>query len=113
MSKKGTGGGSVFRRWAREVSDRFSGGPENRTQLIQLLREAKKHNLLDAEALSMIEGVLQVSELRVRDIMIPRANMVVIDRDDPIEKFLPIVIESAHSRFPVIGDDRKIGRAHV
>ena len=106
MSKKGTGGGSVFRRWAREVSDRFSGGPENRTQLIQLLREAKKHNLLDAEALSMIEGVLQVSELRVRDIMIPRANMVVIDRDDPIEKFLPIVIESAHSRFPVIGDDR-------
>jgi len=75
-------------------------------QLIQLLRDAKKHNLLDGKALSMIEGVLQVSELRVRDITIPRANMVVIERSAPIEKFLPMVIESAHSRFPVIGDDR-------
>ncbi|MCP5408797.1 MAG: CBS domain-containing protein [Chromatiaceae bacterium] len=106
MSKKGTGGGSLFRRWAKEVKGRFSGGPENRAQLVSLLREAKKHNLLDAEALSMIEGVLQVSELRVRDIMIPRAHMVVIERDAPIERFLPKVIESAHSRFPVIGDDR-------
>jgi len=106
MSKKRTKGDSLFRRWAKEVSGRFSGGPENRAQLMELLRQAKKHNLLDAEALSMIEGVLQVSELRVRDIMIPRAHMVVIDRDAPIEAFLPLVIKTAHSRFPVIGDDR-------
>jgi len=106
MSKKGSGGGSVFRRWVKGVSHRLTDGPEDRAQLIQLLREAKKHNLLDAEALSMIEGVLQVAELRVRDIMIPRAQMVVIARDDPIDVFLPIAIESAHSRFPVIGVDR-------
>jgi magnesium and cobalt transporter len=106
MSKKGTRDNSVFHRWVKGVSHRLTSAPENIAQLIQLLREAKKHNLLDSKALSMIEGVLQVSELRVRDIMIPRANMVVIERSAPIEKFLPLVIESAHSRFPVIGDDR-------
>ncbi|MCB1831656.1 MAG: CBS domain-containing protein [Gammaproteobacteria bacterium] len=106
MSKKDAKNDSAFYRWVKSVSHRFSSAPENRAQLIELLREAKKHHLLDGEALSMIEGVLQVSELRVRDIMIPRAHMVVIDRNDAIEKFLPLVIESAHSRFPVIDDNR-------
>jgi magnesium and cobalt transporter len=84
----------------------FGNEPENREQLIQLLRDAKRRALLDTEALSMMEGVLQVSELRVRDIMIPRAHMVVIERDAPLEAILPVVIDSAHSRFPVIGDDK-------
>lgn len=106
MSKKDSKNDSAFHRWVKGVSHRFTSAPENRAQLLQLLREAKKHNLLDGEALSMIEGVLQVSELRVRDIMIPRAHMVVIDRNDPIEVFLPLMIESAHSRFPVIDDNR-------
>jgi magnesium and cobalt transporter len=97
---------SIFNRWMKGVSRHFGQMPEDQTQLIQLLREACRRNLLNSDALSMIEGVLQVAELRVRDIMIPRANMAVIERDDPIEAFLPMVIESAHSRFPVIGDDR-------
>jgi magnesium and cobalt transporter len=71
-----------------------------------LLKDAKRRALLDTEALSMMEGVLQVSEMRVRDIMIPRAHMVVVERDAPFEEILAIAVESAHSRFPVIGDDR-------
>ncbi|HEC05806.1 MAG TPA: CBS domain-containing protein [Thiolapillus brandeum] len=80
--------------------------PENREQLVQVLKQARSRHLMDGEALSMMEAVLQVSELRVRDIMIPRARMVVVERDKPVEELLPVIIESAHSRFPVIGDDR-------
>ncbi|MHB0926784.1 MAG: HlyC/CorC family transporter [Gallionellaceae bacterium] len=75
--------------------------PEDRGQLIQLLHSAYENNLLDADALSMMEGVLQVSERPVREIMIPRAQMDVIDISEPPEKFIPFVIETAHSRFPV------------
>jgi magnesium and cobalt transporter len=80
--------------------------PEDREQLIQLLHSAYEHNLLDADALSMMEGVLQVSERQVREIMIPRAQMDVIDISESPEKFIPFVIETAHSRFPVIDGDK-------
>ena len=85
--------------------------PEDREQLIQLLHTAYENNLLDADALSMMEGVLQVSERQVREIMIPRAQMDVIDISEPPEKFIPFVIETAHSRFPVTdgGKDNIIG----
>jgi magnesium and cobalt transporter len=80
--------------------------PEDREQLIALLHSARERDLLDAEALAMIEGVLQTSELAARDIMVPRARMDVIDIDDPLEKFLPVMIQTAHSRFPVIEGNR-------
>ena len=80
--------------------------PEDRGQLIQLLHSAYENNLLDADALSMMEGVLQVSERQVREIMIPRAQMDVIDISEAPEKFIPFVIETAHSRFPVIDGDK-------
>ena len=80
--------------------------PEDRGQLIALLHSARERDLLDAEALAMIEGVLQTSELAARDIMVPRAQMDVIDIGDPLEKFLPLMIQTAHSRFPVIERDR-------
>jgi len=80
--------------------------PEDREQLIQLLHSAYEHNLLDSEALSMIEGVLQVSEMQVRDIMIPRAQMDVVDIGETPDKFIPTVISTAHSRFPVIDRER-------
>ena len=76
--------------------------PEDREQLITLLHSAYERNLLDAEALSMMEGVIQVSERQVREIMLPRAQMDVIDISEPPEQFIPFVIETAHSRFPVI-----------
>ncbi len=80
--------------------------PEDREQLITLLRSAHDHNLLDADGLAMIEGVLQVSEMQARDIMVPRAQMDVIDVNEPPDRFIPLVIETAHSRFPVIGDSK-------
>jgi magnesium and cobalt transporter len=80
--------------------------PEDREQLIQLLRSAYNRNLLDADALTMIEGAIQVSEIRVRDVMIPRAQMDVIDINEPPDRFIPHVIATAHSRFPVIDRDR-------
>jgi magnesium and cobalt transporter len=80
--------------------------PEDREQLVLLLHSAYERNLLDADALSMMEGVLQVSEQQVREVMIPRAQMDVIDISQPPEKFIPFVIETAHSRFPVIDGDK-------
>src|SRR5213083_3739495 len=80
--------------------------PDDREQLVELLHSAFERRLLDAEALSMIEGVLQVSETQVRDVMIPRSQMDVLDVAESPEKFIPFVIETAHSRFPVFEDTR-------
>ena len=80
--------------------------PDNREELLELLHAAYEKNLLDADALSMIEGVMQVSEMQAREIMIPRAQMDVVDINEPPEKLLPFVIETAHSRFPAIDGDR-------
>ena len=80
--------------------------PEDREELVELLHSAYERNLLAADALTMMEGVLQVSERPVREIMIPRAQMDVIDISEPPEKFISFVIETAHSRFPVIDGDK-------
>jgi len=80
--------------------------PEDREQLVKLLHSAFERNLLDGDALSMIEGALQVSEMQVRDIMVPRSQMDVIDVNEPPDKFIPHVIATAHSRFPVIDKNR-------
>ncbi|MEO1957809.1 MAG: transporter associated domain-containing protein [Methylophilaceae bacterium] len=80
--------------------------PEDREQLVGLLHSAYENQLMDGDSLAMIEGVLQVSEMQVRDIMIPRSQMDVIDITDPPKTFIPHVIETAHSRFPVIEDDK-------
>jgi magnesium and cobalt transporter len=92
--------------WLERVSALLMREPEDREQLIKLLRSAYARNLLDSDALSMIEGVLQVAEMQARDIMIPRAQMDVIDISEPPDKFIPLVIETNHSRFPVIEDDK-------
>ncbi len=80
--------------------------PEDREQLLTLLRSAYQRSLLDADALSMIEGALTVSEMPVRDIMVPRAQMDVIDVNQAVDRFIPQVIATAHSRFPVIDQNR-------
>jgi magnesium and cobalt transporter len=80
--------------------------PADRASLTQLLRSAYQRNLLDADVLSIIESALTVSEMQVRDIMIPRAQMDVIDIHEPVEKFISQVIGTAHSRFPVIDQNR-------
>lgn len=92
--------------WLTRLTQIFSTQPKDRNQLVEVLREAQNSNLFDASALAMIEGVLQVSELQVRDIMIPRSQMVVVEDEHSVQQMLPIIVQSAHSRFPVIGDSR-------
>lgn len=92
--------------WLERLGAWLSPEPDNREELVEILHSAYEKNLIDADALSMIEGVLQVSEMHVRDIMIPRAQMDVIDIADSPAEFIPFVIEAAHSRFPVIGENK-------
>jgi magnesium and cobalt transporter len=80
--------------------------PEDREELLEVLHGAFEHKLLDADALSIIEGALQVSEMTVRDIMIPRAQMDVVSIDDDPGEFIPFMLETRHSRFPVIGEGK-------
>jgi magnesium and cobalt transporter len=80
--------------------------PEDREELVELLRTSYERNLLDADALAMIEGVLQVSEMQARDIMVPRAQMDVIDIRESPDQFIPMVIQTGHSRFPVFGENK-------
>jgi magnesium and cobalt transporter len=93
-------------KWLRRITETFSGEPRDVQELNEVLRQAKDRGLVNPDAYEMLEGVLQVSELQVRDIMVPRSQMVIVNRDDPPEAILPLVIESGHSRFPVIGEDR-------
>jgi magnesium and cobalt transporter len=92
--------------WLRRLVESLSGEPRDLEQLSDVLADAKDRGLIEADVLSMMEGVLQVSAIQVRDVMVPRAQMVVVQRDDPPERILPAVIESGHSRFPVVGEDR-------
>lgn len=94
------------RTWLERLGQILQGEVKDQEQLVESLRGAEQNSVIDADALAMIEGVLQVSDLQVRDIMIPRSQMVVVDRDAGIEKILPIVIASAHSRFPVQGENK-------
>lgn len=97
---------STARSWLEKIGQVLSGEPRDRNELIEILRDATERRLLDSNSLGMIEGVLEVLELRVRDIMIPRSQMIVIEEDMSLEKILPIVITTVHSRFPVIGDNK-------
>lgn len=93
------------RSWLERLSIALLREPQDREQLVKLLRDAEQRQLLNAEALMMIEGVLQISDMQVRDIMVPRAQMVTIELNEKLAEFLPQIINSGHSRFPVIGED--------
>ncbi len=93
-------------KWLKRLTQTFAAEPQDRQQLLEILREARTRGLVDADALAMLEGVLTVADLQVRDIMVPRAQMVFVRRDDPVSRILPTVVESGHSRFPVMDQDR-------
>jgi len=93
---------SLFERLTALISPE----PENRSELLDVLHDAYERNLIDADALSMIEGVFQVSDLSARDIMVPRSQMDVIDLTKPIDSWMPLVLSTAHSRFPAVDGDR-------
>lgn len=94
----------------RSLLDRLShallGEPGSREDLVEILRDASQRGLIDSDSLDMIEGVFQVSEMKVRDIMVPRAQMDVVDKNSPPETYLPMIIESGHSRFPMVDGDK-------
>ncbi len=94
------------RRWLDKLSRVFRATPRDREQVIAFLRSACDKGLFDTEEQAMLEGVLEVSETHVREVMIPRSQMVVVERDADARELLPVIIESGHSRFPVVGDDR-------
>jgi len=92
--------------WLRRLLESLSGEPQDLEELSEVLTDARERGLIDTDVFAMLEGVLQVSEIQVRDVMVPRSQMVVIQRDEPPERILPVVVESGHSRFPVVGEDR-------
>ena len=94
--------------WLMRVHQALRHGPKDRKQLIELLQVAKQRNLLNAQALKMLEGVLQISDIHVRNIMVPHAKITVISENANLTELLPIVIESGHSRFPVINEARRV-----
>lgn len=96
----------AHRSWRERLGQVLLGEPQDREQLIETLRNASERHLLDPETLSMIEGALVVVEMQVQDIMVPRSQMVVVERDAPLEGTLEVITQSAHSRFPVIGESR-------
>jgi magnesium and cobalt transporter len=87
------------------ISHFLNGEPQNRKELLAVLAHAHERNILDSEAFSIIQGAMQVSEMQVREIMIPRSQAVMVKASEPIKTFLPQIIESAHSRFPVLGEN--------
>jgi magnesium and cobalt transporter len=93
-------------RWLRRLKQGLAAEPQDREELRAVLRDAGDRGLVDGDALSMIEGVLEVSDLQVRDIMVPRAQMVFVRRSERAASILPVVVESGHSRFPVMDEDR-------
>jgi len=97
---------SSSKGWLERLVKTFSGEPQNTEQLIALLRNLKTDHLINADALFMIEGVLQVAEMKVRDIMIPRSQMTILDYEYSLDEIIDKITESGHSRFPVIDDDK-------
>src|SRR3990167_11437255 len=97
------------RSWFERLSDLLIREPQDREQLMDVLRDAEDRDILSADMLSMIESVLQVSEMQVREVMVPKSQMVVVDCNSTFEALLPLVIESGHSRFPVVDNDDVIG----
>lgn len=104
--KPPSSGGSEARNWLKRLFQWIWTEPQDRQELLDMLHDARERELLNEDEQHMVEGALEVSQTHVRDVMIPRSQMVVVGRDDPPEVLLKTIIDSGHSRFPVVGDDR-------
>ncbi|MEN8771314.1 MAG: transporter associated domain-containing protein [Glaciecola sp.] len=98
--------GSVTKGWIEKIKDTFSPEPTNHEELVDVINEAELNDVINPQTREMIEGVIEVNKMKVRDIMIPRAQMITIDVNATAAQLIPQVIESAHSRFPVISEDK-------
>src|SRR5690554_178618 len=114
-------GQSTKKSWASRLLQSFAAEPSCREDIVDMIQDAEHRDVIDMGTKKMIEGVLDVAELKVRDIMVPRSQMITIDINQTVESFLPIVIRTQHSRYPVISENKdhvegillEIGRAHV
>lgn len=106
MSEDQSSNGSGKKTWVEKIGAAFSNQLRGREHLLEILEEASQQGLIDSDVLAMMEGALEVSETQVRDAMIPRSQMVVVNHDSALKDFLPQIVESGHSRFPVIGEDK-------
>lgn len=97
---------SSAKTWLDRLGHLLTGEPQDMDDLRAILHEAQENHLLETDAFAMIDGVLQISQMRVRDIMIPRVQMVVVPHEARLEEILPRIVESGHSRYPVVEDDR-------
>ncbi|MGH8398464.1 MAG: HlyC/CorC family transporter [Gammaproteobacteria bacterium] len=95
-----------LRAWFENLRQALAGEPRDREELLELLRDAQARNLFDSDAQAMLEGVLQVADMQARDIMIPRAQVVALEKDASLREVMAVVVDSGHSRFPVVGDSR-------
>ncbi len=92
--------------WLERLSQAILGEPKDRDELVELLRDAQQRKLLDPQALKMMEGVMLVSETQVREVMVPRSKMVILEQNWSLEQLVAAIVESGHSRFPVIGENK-------
>jgi magnesium and cobalt transporter len=106
MAKGNPGNTGASGRWRSAFTRTLAAGVKDRAQLVEMLAESQQRGVLDAEAFAMLEGALAVADLQVRDIMIARSQMVCLRREDAIAHILSAVVESRHSRFPVLDGDR-------
>ena len=94
------------RGWWERFTQSLRGNVEDQEGLLELIREASEREIIDAESARMIDGIFRIGEMTVRDVMIPRAQMEVIEIDRPVSEVISRVVELGHSRYPVVGDDR-------
>ncbi len=106
MSEDQSSNGSGPKSWVERIGKAFSTLPRNREELKDLLQLSLEEGVLDSDVLAMMKGALDVSEIQVRDAMIPRSQMVVVHADVDLQAILPRIVESGHSRFPVVGEDK-------
>ncbi|KTF14735.1 CNNM family magnesium/cobalt transport protein CorC [Pseudoalteromonas sp. H105] len=101
-----TSQGSSSKNWLGKITQMLQGEPQNREELVEVIADAQERDVIDPETKDMIEGVLGVSELKVRDIMIPRSQMITLEVDAKLEELIPMMVDSTHSRFPVVCEDK-------
>ncbi|MGO2010713.1 CNNM family magnesium/cobalt transport protein CorC [Pseudoalteromonas sp.] len=98
--------GSSGKTWLGKITQMLQGEPQSKKDLVEVIADAQERDLIDPDTKEMIEGVLGVSELKVRDIMIPRSQMITLEVDAPLEEIIPMMVDSTHSRFPVVCEDK-------
>jgi magnesium and cobalt transporter len=101
-----SGRGSVAKSWLERIAAIFTAEPQDLSDLEDLIAEANSRSLIDNDTKGMLQGVLAISKMRARDIMVPRSQMATIDIDQPLEEYLPILLENNHSRYPVVNEDK-------